>query len=96
MAHLHAYGGDNGTRELDALDTVDLEAIALARCWGVQNGHKERRWTYSPCPRPDCGGAIVDGWADACILCARPGGVDPVPVARVNGYSPRRNASGAL
>ena len=53
MARRHAFGGDNGTRELDALDSVDLEAIQLVRAWGVQNGHKERQWTYSPCPRPD-------------------------------------------
>ena len=56
MARLHAYGGDNGTRELDALDTVDLQALQLARDWGVNgNGHKEGRWTFSPCPRPGCG-----------------------------------------
>ena len=46
MARLYAYGGDNGTRELDALDTVDLQALQLARDWGVNgNGHKEGRWT---------------------------------------------------
>ena len=65
-------GGDNGTRELDALDTVDLQALQLARDWGV-NGKKERQWTYTPCPRPDCGGAIVSAWNDSCILCARAG-----------------------
>jgi len=72
MARLHAYGGDNGTKALSEFDAVDLQALQLARDWGV-NGHKERQWTYSPCPRPDCGGAIVSGWTDACILCARSG-----------------------
>ncbi len=72
MARLYAYGGDNGTRELDALDTVDLEALSLAHAWGVNgNGHKEGRWTFSPCARPGCGGAIVSGWGGPCILCAR-------------------------
>jgi len=100
MARLHAYGGDNGTRELDALDTVDLQALELARDWGVNgNGHKEGRWTFSPCPRPGCGGAIVSGWNDSCILCARGslGSEETIPelVARQrNGY--RRHASGAL
>ena len=81
MARLHAYGGDNGTRELDALDTVDLQALQLAREWGV-NGHKESRWTFSPCPRPGCGGAIVSGRNDACILCARNGHRTYVATAR--------------
>ena len=76
MARLYAYGGDNGTRELDALDTVDLQALQLAREWGV-NGHKERQWTYTPCPRPDCGGGVVSGWNDSCILCARNGNDEP-------------------
>jgi hypothetical protein len=96
MARLHAYGGDNGTKALSEFDTVDLQALALARTWGLQNGHNARQWTYTPCPRPDCGGAVVSGYSDACILCARVGGLDPAPVARVNGYRPRRHASGAL
>ena len=54
MARLHAYGGDNGTKALSEFDTVDLQALQLAREWGV-NGKKEARWTYSPCPRPGCG-----------------------------------------
>ena len=74
MARLHACGGDNGTRELDALDTVDLQALQLAREWNINgNGHKERGWTFSPCPRHGCGGAIVRSWNDSCILCARSG-----------------------
>jgi len=72
LARLVAYGGDKGARELDALDTVDLQALQLARDWGINgNGHKERQWTYTPCPRPDCGGAIVTGFSDTCILCAQ-------------------------
>jgi hypothetical protein len=57
MARLHAYGGDNGTKALSEFDTVDLQALQLARDWGMNgNGHKESRWTYSPCPRTFCGG----------------------------------------
>jgi hypothetical protein len=55
------------------LDAVDLEAIRLVRDWGWESDHEERGWTFSPCPRPDCGGAIVSGFSDACILCARNG-----------------------
>jgi hypothetical protein len=73
MPRFLAFGGDNGTHSLSELDTVDLEALQLARDWGYQNGHEERGWTFSPCPRPDCGGAIVSGYSDGCILCARNG-----------------------
>ena len=82
--------GDNGRKALDSLDRVDLQALQLARDWGVNgNGHKEGRWTFSPCPRPDCGGAIVSGWNDACILCARSGSAlipEIAPAPRVNGW----------
>jgi hypothetical protein len=78
MARLVATGLDNGTRDLDSLDTVDLKAIRLAQEWGadqsgvIANGHKKHGWTFSPCPRPHCGGAIVDGWGiTGCILCCR-------------------------
>ena len=87
MARLYAYGGDNGTRELDTLDTVDLQALQLARDWNINgNGKKEGRWTFSPCPRPGCGGAIVSGWTDACILCARDEGSSVQPPSKVNGW----------
>ena len=69
----------SGTCDLDALDSIDIEAIQIVRAWGVQNGHKEWQWTYTPCPRLDCGGAIVSGFSDACILCARIGGQDAQP-----------------
>jgi hypothetical protein len=42
MARLHAYGGDNGTKALSELDSVDLEAIALSHRWGMTNGHVQR------------------------------------------------------
>jgi len=59
MARLHAYGGDNGTKALSEFDAVDLQALQLARDWGVNgNDHKERQWTYTPCPRPDCGARL--------------------------------------
>jgi len=79
------------------LDTVDLEAIRLVRDWGLDN-HRDlkRGWTFSPCPRPDCGGAIVSGWTDACILCARNGNAPIAPGRpRRHDYGPR-NASGSL
>ena len=41
MARLYAFGGDNGTHELDALDTVGLQAQQLARDSGHQ--WQERR-----------------------------------------------------
>ncbi|TMF08479.1 MAG: hypothetical protein E6I38_07355 [Chloroflexi bacterium] len=73
MARLYAFGGDNGTHELDALDTVGLQAQQLARDSGHQ--WQERRPLDVPtCPRTGCGGAIVSSWNDACILCARNGG----------------------
>ena len=39
-----------------------------------------------PCPRPGCGGAIVSGCSDSCILCARPGGNEPLPAPKANGW----------
>ena len=42
MARLVAFGGKNGHRDLDALYSVDFEAIAIIRSWGVGNGHKPR------------------------------------------------------
>jgi len=95
MARLLAFGADNGTHALSELDTVDLEALALSHAWGVSNGHTERV-RPSPCERSGCGGSVLiwDG-ERRCILCARPGGVDPGPVAEVNGYGPR-NGSGKL
>jgi hypothetical protein len=96
MARLHAYGGDNGTKALSELDSVDLKAVALSHAWGV-SGYAVLRIPPSPCTREECGGSVLiwDG-ERRCILCARPGGVDPVPMTRVNGHSPRRYASGAL
>ena len=95
MARLVAFGVDNGNHALSELDTVDLEAIAAVRDWGVSNGHAERV-PPSPCERSGCGGSVLiwDG-ERRCILCARPGGVDPLPATQVNGYGPR-NASGTL
>jgi hypothetical protein len=72
MARLLAFGGDNGRKALAELDAVDLAAIQVVSAWGV-NGKKESRWTFSPCPRSGCGGAIVSGWNDACILRAHGG-----------------------
>ena len=46
MARLVGFGADNGTRDLDALDSIDLEAIALVRAWSV-NGYKESRWRFT-------------------------------------------------
>jgi len=83
VAQLLAFGGNNGKKALDELDSVDLEAIQIVRAWGYQNGHKERQWVYSPCPRPHCGGAIVSGFSDACILCARNGNSEPPPQPRL-------------
>jgi len=85
------------SRTVAKLDTVDLAALQLARDWGIENGHKEQGWTFSPCPRPDCGGAIVSGWTDgACILCARSGKAPIAPGRpRRHDYGPR-NASGSL
>jgi len=78
MARLLAFGGDSGTRELEALDSVDLEAIALARAWGYQNGHKERGWTFQRCERPCCNGALISAWGfDGCMLCGRSGASEP-------------------
>lgn len=54
MARLVAVGADNGTRDLDALDSVDLEAIQIVRAWGVQNGHQERH-----IPAADDGAATI-------------------------------------
>ena len=74
MARLYrdTFGSDNGTKALADFDTVDLQALQLARAWNINaNGTKESRWTFSRCPRPGCGGAIVSGYSDACILCAR-------------------------
>jgi hypothetical protein len=88
MARLHAYGGDNGTKAVNEFDSVDLQALQLAHAWGVNgNGHTEYRWTFSPCPRPGCGGAIVSGWNDACILCAHSGST-LIPNEVPNGYRP--------
>jgi hypothetical protein len=72
MPRLVAFGKD-AVHDLDHFDTVDLEAIQLAHAWGVStNGHKERGWTFSRCPREHCGGAIIDAWGN-CMLCGRPG-----------------------
>jgi hypothetical protein len=94
MARLVAFGKD-AAHSISELDSVDLEAIALSHAWGVTNGHTERI-PPSPCTRDDCGGSVLiwDG-ERCCILCARPGGVDALPVAKVNGKRPR-NASGTL
>src|SRR4029453_6219575 len=94
---LIGYGGDsdNAHKRLDEFDAVDLGALQLAREWGINgNGHKEHRWTYSPCPRPDCGGAIVSGWdSGTCLLCARNGNE---PGRRPRREMNPRHASGTL
>ena len=72
MARLLAFGGDNGRKPLADLDAVDLHALQLAREWGVSGKSPQATWTFSPCPRPDCG-AIVSGYSDVRILWARNG-----------------------
>jgi len=69
VARLLTFGGDNGKAPLDALDTVELEALSLAHAWGW-----EQDVIYvkpEPCPRPHCGGRILADF-DGCLLCARP------------------------
>jgi hypothetical protein len=68
VARLVAFGGDNERKALSDYDSLDLEALEVVRTWGVNgNGHKPRQWTFTPCPRPDCRRAIVDGWGGPCI-----------------------------
>jgi hypothetical protein len=83
VARLHAYGGDNGTKALSELDTVDLAAVSLAQAWGFTNGTVQRV-PPSPCPRGECGGSVLiwDG-ERRCILCARNGNE---PVGRRRRY----------
>jgi hypothetical protein len=72
MARLLAFGGDNGHKALSELDSVDLEAIRLVHAFGWDSDPPKNTWTFSPCPREHCGGAIVDGWGMAgCMLCGR-------------------------
>jgi len=90
MARLVAFGKD-AAHALSELDTVDLEALQLAREWGYQNGHKERGWTFERCTRTDCGGAIVSGWGfDGCMLCGR-SGLTEFPRSPVNGSGRRKH-----
>jgi hypothetical protein len=86
MARLHAYGGDNGTKALSEFDTADLQALELAREWGINGNGHVMRVPPSPCPRGECGGSVLiwDG-ERRCILCARVGGNEPLPPLRVNG-----------
>jgi hypothetical protein len=58
---------------VDELDAIDLEAITLAREWGVEG--EILLVPVRPCLWADCGGSVMSFGGDRrCILCYRPPG----------------------